>query len=339
MEEIFANQGLQLIAEKICYFLTPKSFQSLILTNKFMMSYSANNFQNWFLRCQKGKLFSDERLIRWKNLVNFAQEHEMAWTLGIIFKYLHYNRNSKYSSVYHKLKNDPFKTVSFLGYVRMIKLLLEKRNIDPNCKNLLPGSSDIEEMKMYFMDCISRSISTQGTIGKTETFKAFEFILYIYHKYDKAKIKQLVPEAEKSRSTEIWKILAACLNEPNISGQTPMHMLAFRGNVKENIEVVKFTASICNNLNTEDVFGTTPMHIAAEHGHHEFVKALIPSWTNPMAKNKDNKTAVEIAEEKECHEIAKILKTRNQHKHKRITDVYMKGSRFDTCTCKSKLPN
>ena len=326
MEEIFANLGLQLIAEKICNFLTPKSFQSLILTNKFMMSYSANNFQNWFLKCQKGKLFSDESLIRWKNFVNFAQEHEMAWSLGIIFKYLDYNRDSESSSVFHKLKNDPFKTVSFLGHVRMIKLILENRIIDPNCKNLLPNrSSDIEEMIMYFMDCISRSISTQGTIAKTETFKAFEFILYIFHKFDKAKIEQLVPVAKKSGSTEILKILAVCLNDPNTLGQTAMHNFALCGNVKENIEVVKFAASFCDNLNTEDVFGTTPMHIAAEHGHLEFVEALIPSWNNPMAKNQDNKTAFEIAEDKEHHEIVKVLKTKNLHEveYRRIPDVYI----------------
>ena len=60
MEEIFANQGLQHIAEKICLFLSPSSFQKLILTSKLMMSYSANNFQKWFLKCQKANVLDGE---------------------------------------------------------------------------------------------------------------------------------------------------------------------------------------------------------------------------------------------------------------------------------------
>ena len=159
------------------------------------------------------------------------------------------------------------------------------------------------------MDCVSRSISIQGNISKTGTFKAFQLILKIVLLLDRLEIEKLVPVAQKSRSAEILKILSVFLDPPNTLGQRHMHSLALCGNVKENIEVVKFAASISDKLNTEDVFGTTPMHIAAEHGYLEFVKALIPSWNNPMAKNQDNKTAVEIAEEKEHHEIAKILKT------------------------------
>ena len=77
MEEIFANQGLQHIAEKICLFLSPSSFQRLILTSKFMMAYSANNFQKWFLKCQKANVLNDETVHRWKRYVEFVQEHKL----------------------------------------------------------------------------------------------------------------------------------------------------------------------------------------------------------------------------------------------------------------------
>ena len=50
------------------------------------------------------------------------------------------------------------------------------------------------------------------------------------------------------------------------------------------------------------------MHIAAEMGHIEFVKALIPYWTNKLAKNQEGKTAIEIAEDKGHFEIANLLK-------------------------------
>ena len=53
-----------------------------------------------------------------------------------------------------------------------------------------------------------------------------------------------------------------------------------------------------------------PMHMAAEFGHLEFVKALIPCWTNMWAKNQDGKTALQIAESKGHHEIAKLLQTK-----------------------------
>ena len=328
MEEIFANPGLQLIAERICHFLTPKSFQNLILTSKSMMSYSANNFQTWFMKCQKAKLFTDKNLIKWKDFVKFILDHEMEWNLGIIFKYLYYNRYSESSNIYHELKQDPFKIVSFLGQTKLIKLLLEKRKLF--LISYLPGNVYSIEWKKYFMDCVSRSISIQGNISKTGTFKAFQLILKILLLLDRLEIEKLVPKlvpvAQKSCSAEILKILSVFLDPPNTLGQRPMHMLAFKGNVKENIEVVRFVGAICGDiLNEEDVFGTTPMHIAAEHGHLEFVKVLIPYWNNPMAKNEDNKTAVEIAEEKEHHEIAKILKTRNEHECRRISDVYLKG--------------
>ena len=329
MEEIFANQGLRLVADRICYFLSPKSFQSLILTSKFMMSYSANNFQIWFLKCQKAKLFTDKDLKKWKNFVTFLQEHGRDWNLGIISKFLIDNRNSKSSNIYHDLKKDPFKMVSFLGQIELLKLILEK-SITASRMDLLPRRAFSDEGKKYFLDCISRCISNpmQGKVAKTVTFKAFASILEVYLKTDKCKIEQLVQVAKNSHSAEILKILAVCLNQPNTLGQTPMHMLAFCGNVKENIEVVKFAVSICDNLNSEDVFGTTPMHIAAEHGHLDFVKALIPCWNNPTAKNQDNKTAIEIAEDNQHHEIAKILKTRNQHEleNRQIPDVYMNSN-------------
>ena len=116
MEEIFANQGLQHIAEKICLFLSPSSFQKLILTSKFMMSYSANNFQEWFLKCQKAQIFSEMILLRWEMFVNYVQKREndeMDWILGIIFKFLYHKRYSESSEIYDELIQMPHKTVAF----------------------------------------------------------------------------------------------------------------------------------------------------------------------------------------------------------------------------------
>ena len=122
MEEIFVNPGLQLVLEKICYFLSPKSFQSLISTNKFMLAFSANVSEKWFLKCQKAKLITDVN--KWTLLLKIAQEHKIEWNLGIIFKFIYHYRNSVSSSIYHEIKEDPFKIVTYLGQTRIVELFL-----------------------------------------------------------------------------------------------------------------------------------------------------------------------------------------------------------------------
>ena len=312
MEEIFANAGLNHISERICYFLSPKSFQSLTLTSKFMMAYSADNFQTWFLKCQKAKFFTDEGAIKWNTFVTFAKEHEMEWNLGIIFKFLHYNGISDSFNIFHELKQDPFKVVSFLGQINLMKLILENNwRKGSSCINLLPGNIVSSKGKEYFINCITRSISIQGNIPKTGTFKAFEGILKLYLKSDVKIIEKLYLVAKECRSAEILIILAVCLNQPDSLGQTRMHNLAYRGNDKETIEVVKFAASICENLNRQDFFGMTPMHIAAEHGYLELVKALLPNWNNKFARSRNHeyKTAYRIAIDNGHQEIMKLMKS------------------------------
>ena len=120
MEEIFVNPGLQLVLEKICYFLSPKSFQSLTLTSKFMMSFSANVSEKWFLKCQKAKLITDVN--KWTLLLKIAQEHRIEWNLGIIFKFIYYYRNSVSSSIFHEIKevlmhNLPFRSINSLSII------------------------------------------------------------------------------------------------------------------------------------------------------------------------------------------------------------------------------
>ena len=126
MEEIFVNPGLQLVLEKICYFLSLKSFQSLILTSKIMMTFSANVSEKWFLKCQKAKIITDAN--KWNLLLKIAQEHQIKWNLGLIFKFIYYYRNSESSSIYHEIKEDPFKIVTYLGQSKILKLLLKEKN-------------------------------------------------------------------------------------------------------------------------------------------------------------------------------------------------------------------
>ena len=160
---------------------------------------------------------------------------------------------------------------------------------------------------MYFKECLEIIIKARHrTAG---TFKAFKRVLqFVLRPFETdLDIEILIQEARKSKSTEILKILALCLNEPTTLGQTPMHFLAYNGNLQENISAVEFAAYFCKYPNPEDDFGTTPMHIAAEHGYLEFVKVLLPYWENQLVQNQNNKTAIDIAEDKGHHEIAKLL--------------------------------
>ena len=87
-----------------------------------------------------------------------------------------------------------------------------------------------------------------------------------------------------------------------------MHTLVYHGNIKECIESVKFAAPICLFPNHQDDFGTTPMHIAVANGHFEIVKALMQNWNNKDAKNHENKTVLDIAEEKGNQEMISLIK-------------------------------
>ena len=152
---------------------------------------------------------------------------------------------------------------------------------------------------------VSHTINRKN--ARIESFKAYYKILKLFVDFDKTHLDKLYQLAENS--PKIRKILLVCMNRPNqgSSGDTIMHSLALHGYVKENVEVVKFAASLCENPNPRNYFGETPMHIAAEHGHVEFVKALIPYWNNKMAKNHEGKTAIQIAKEKGYQEIMDLM--------------------------------
>ena len=305
MEEIFANPGLHLILEKICYFLSPKSFQSLILASKFMMQFSASISEKWFLKCQKAKLITDVNR-KWNLLLKIAQEHQIEWNLGVIFKFIYYYRNSVSSSIYHEIKEDPFKIVTYLGKTKIVKLFLDE-NKYKDLMGLIPQKDFPNEGRNYFKDCLEIIIKARHQ--KNETFHAFKIVLKLLLENDQIGLRRLTEKAKNHQSSEIQKILALLSwNMPDLLGHTLMHTLAIRGNVEENIRVVEFALPFIKDPNPRDDFGTTPMHIAAEHGYLEFVKALSPYWNNFMAKNQEGKTAIEIAEDKGRYEIVNLLK-------------------------------
>ena len=285
MEEVLTAPGLQHIAERICKYLEPDSFQKLIVTCKAAKNFSAIISDRWLKKCQEKGLCLDKN---WTNALTVLKSPKVKVYLGIICHRINYECPTNES------KNHPLAIIAKCGQAQLVKYLLDfqyEGQIVPMYHKFYKG---ILEMLMEKFE-------------KIQTFKAFSEVLESFLTHEKYLIKELIETASKKGSMKIKEILELLLNEPNSLGHTPMHSYAYHGNMKQSIEIVKFAAPICLSPNHQDNFGATPKHIALEKGHLEIVKALIPKWDNRKAKNHENKTAFQIAKEKGHKEIMKLM--------------------------------
>ena len=287
MEEVLTAPGLQHIAERICKYLEPDSFQKLIVTCKGAEKFSAIISDRWLKKCQDKGLCLDES---WTNALKDLKAPELKFYLGIICHRINYECPTNDS------KSHPLAIMAKCGQANLLKVLLHFR---------YKLTGQIIPMYHEFYKGILETL--MGKFEKIKTFKAFSEVLESFLKHDEGIIKKLLETASKKDSKEIKKILELLLNKPDSLGHTPMHTYAYHGNLKQNIEIVKFAAPICLSPNHQDNFGATPKHIALEKGHLEIVKALIPKWDNRKAKNHENKTAFQIAKEKGHKEIMKLM--------------------------------
>lgn len=67
-------------------------------------------------------------------------------------------------------------------------------------------------------------------------------------------------------------------------------------------------------LNDKDIDGNTALHYAIITRNKIAAKALVEIGANPNIKNNDNKTALKIAQERDDHEMIKILLPRAPRK-------------------------
>jgi catalase (peroxidase I) len=104
----------------------------------------------------------------------------------------------------------------------------------------------------------------------------------------------------------------ALLNRTNVhtnvdptSGRTPLHFAAFWGHKG----MVSFLIGECG-VKTDhwDFNGDTPLMDAASHGHAAVVELLVNAGANISTRNRQNKTALDIAGEAEYPECAAIIK-------------------------------
>eukprot|EP01111_Echinosteliopsis_oligospora_P019004 TRINITY_DN898_c0_g1_i1.p1 TRINITY_DN898_c0_g1~~TRINITY_DN898_c0_g1_i1.p1 ORF type:complete len:459 (+),score=145.02 TRINITY_DN898_c0_g1_i1:86-1378(+) len=91
------------------------------------------------------------------------------------------------------------------------------------------------------------------------------------------------------------------------SGRSALHKAAFWGHTA----MVEYLANECKlDLNVQDNYGDTALHDACKFGHVPVVKALLAARANTTIKNKEGKTALQLAQE---HEKTAVVSLMEQH--------------------------
>lgn len=81
------------------------------------------------------------------------------------------------------------------------------------------------------------------------------------------------------------------INATHHFGATALHYATSGG----CLEVVKFLIEEGIDVNTTDAFSWIALHYAAQEGRLEIAKFLLENGANPLAKNKDKKTPLDLA--------------------------------------------
>ncbi|XP_060056660.1 ankyrin repeat domain-containing protein 12 isoform X2 [Erinaceus europaeus] len=124
------------------------------------------------------------------------------------------------------------------------------------------------------------------------------------------------------------------VNKRNERGETPLHMAAIRGDVKQVQELISLGANVnvkdfagwtplheaCNvgcydvakiliaagaDVNTQGLDDDTPLHDSASSGHRDIVKLLLRHGGNPFQANKHGERPVDVAETEELELLLK----------------------------------
>jgi len=124
---------------------------------------------------------------------------------------------------------------------------------------------------------------------------------------EKNRINAEFREAAMHGSLELVKKLSktADINEiENSSGRTALHKAAFWGHEG----TIKFlTQELKLNVNQTDYHGDTALHDAARFGHASCVSILLDARTDTAIKNRDGKTALDVARDYNQPEVVNLL--------------------------------
>lgn len=88
------------------------------------------------------------------------------------------------------------------------------------------------------------------------------------------------------------------------NGITPLMAAVSKGNFECVTMLIKSGADVNAK---DDLLGETPLIIAALHGHSDIAAFLLISGADPSITRNSGETALDIAKELDCSEIANIL--------------------------------
>ncbi|XP_051983665.1 ankyrin repeat domain-containing protein 12-like isoform X2 [Xyrauchen texanus] len=93
------------------------------------------------------------------------------------------------------------------------------------------------------------------------------------------------------------------VNKRNERGETPLHMAAIRGEVKQVKELISLGADV----NVKDFAGWTPLHEACNLGYYDVAKVLIGAGAEVNTQGLDNDTPLHDASSSGYKDIVKLL--------------------------------
>jgi len=110
------------------------------------------------------------------------------------------------------------------------------------------------------------------------------------------------------REEELPEFLGITLKDVNQvgnSGDRPLHVAIFRGNMDEIAALVAGGADV----NAIGDLGNSPLHEAAAQGHLQAVKFLLAKGASPDRKNEFNESVIDVAQSEGRDEIVRIVAT------------------------------
>lgn len=130
------------------------------------------------------------------------------------------------------------------------------------------------------------------------------FIVLSFFAADNA--QNLLIASKSGKNEDVHMLLAAGtdINQANKQGTTPLHSAAYHGH-ENTTELLLNNGALPNPVH---IHGDTPLHTASLRGHINITKLLLIHGADKNIKNKIQKTACTIAQERGYGELAKFIK-------------------------------